>query len=401
MNQAFSVLLVGRDKKELVALERVLHENTDYRVNVSVVTNGHFDPLHGVSTNPDVIITCLSEAWQDELEQLAERPPSTRPPVILITKPSDDMQHMRLAMQAGARDYITRPVDVKSFLEAIRKVADEKSAATGSGPLLTAFVNAKGGSGATLLAANVAHVMAKRGHHKVALVDMDFQFGTLGLYFDIHPSMGIAEALEYTDQLDAIALNAYMVNHESGVQLLASTLNNIVLQREINIDSLNRLLSTMQSAFDHVIVDLPRQVDLPTTTVIERADHIVITTQQGLTHLRDAKRLLGILKDEMGIDKRRIMAVVNRYDTKAVIKLDDVRKMLSDISIETIPNDYKRVTENINLGIPLYKQSHSAPITKAVIQLAARLSDKNMTTAKQGLLSRMMGLNPAFRRIDA
>ena len=401
MNQAFSVLLVGRDKKELVALERVLHENTDYRVNVSVVTNGHFDPLHGVSTNPDVIITCLSEAWQDELEQLAERPPSTRPPVILITKPSDDMQHMRLAMQAGARDYITRPVDVKSFLEAIRKVADEKSAATGSGPLLTAFVNAKGGSGATLLAANVAHVMAKRGHHKVALVDMDFQFGTLGLYFDIHPSMGIAEALEYTDQLDAIALNAYLVNHESGVQLLASTLNNIVLQREINIDSLNRLLSTMQSAFDHVIVDLPRQVDLPTTTVIERADHIVITTQQGLTHLRDAKRLLGILKDEMGIDKRRIMAVVNRYDTKAVIKLDDVRKMLSDISIETIPNDYKRVTENINLGIPLYKQSHSAPITKAVIQLAARLSDKNMTTAKQGLLSRMMGLNPAFRRIDA
>jgi pilus assembly protein CpaE len=401
MNLAFSILLVGRDKQELVALERVLHENTDFRVNVSVVTNGHFDPLQGISVTPDLIVTCLSEAWQDELQQLAERPPSTRPPVIVVTKPGDDVQHMRLAMQAGARDFITRPVKEEALLAALNKVADEKSAASGSGPLLTALVNAKGGSGATLLAANVAHVMAKKGREKVALVDMDFQFGTLGLYFDIHPSMGIAEALEYTDQLDAIALNAYMANHESGVQILASTLNNVVLQREIDIDRLNRLLTTMQSTFDHVVVDLPRQVDLPTTTVLERADHIVITTQQGLTHLRDAKRLLGILKDEMGIDKRRIMAVVNRFDAKATIRLEDVRKMLRDITVETIPNDYKRVTENINLGIPLYKQSHSAPITKAVIQLAARLSNKDMTIEKQGLLSRMMGRNPIIRRIDA
>jgi pilus assembly protein CpaE len=173
------------------------------------------------------------------------------------------------------------------------------------------------------------------------------------------------------------------------------------LQREINIDNLNRLLTTMLSAFNHVIVDLPRQVDLPTTTVLERADQIVIATQQGLTHLRDAKRLIGILKDEMGIDKRHIMAVVNRYDAKAAIELDDVRKMLGEVDIETIPNDFKRVTENINLGIPLYQQSNSAPITRAIIQLAARLSNKDMTTEKQGLLSRIMGRNPVIRRLDA
>jgi pilus assembly protein CpaE len=401
MNLAFSVLLVGRDKKELVALERVLLERGDFRVNVSVVTNGHFDPLHGISVAPDLIVTCLSAAWQEELQQIGARPPSTRPPVIVITDPGDDMQIMRLAMHAGARDLITRPVRIEALVSSLNKVAEEKSAASGSGPLLTAFINAKGGSGATLLAANVAHVMAKKGREKIAVVDMDFQFGTLGLYLDIHPSIGIMEALEYSDQLDAIALNAYMVNHESGVQVLASTLNNVVLQREINIDNLNRLLTTMLSAFNHVIVDLPRQVDLPTTTVLERADQIVIATQQGLTHLRDAKRLIGILKDEMGIDKRHIMAVVNRYDAKAAIELDDVRKMLGEVDIETIPNDFKRVTENINLGIPLYQQSNSAPITRAIIQLAARLSNKDMTTEKQGLLSRIMGRNPVIRRLDA
>jgi len=401
MKLAFSVLLVGRDKQELVALERALNDHGDFRVDVNVVTNGHFDPLHGISTSPDLIVVCLSQAWRDELQQLAERPPATRPPVIVITNPGDEVEHMRLAMHAGARDFITRPVRVETLLDTLNKAVEEKSVAGGDGPLLTAVVNAKGGSGATLLAVNVAHVMAREGHQKVALVDMDFQFGTLGLYLDFQPSMGIMEVLEYTDKLDSIALQAYMGSHESGVQVLASTLNNLVLQREIDIDRLNRLLATMQSTYDHVIVDLPRQIDLPTTTTLERADHIVIVTQQSLTHLRDAKRLYGILKNEMGIDKRRILAVVNRYDEKSTIKLADVRKMLRDITIETIPNDYKRVTDNVNLGIPLYKQSHSAPITKAVMQLAVRLSNKGMVIEKQSLLSRMMGRQPVIRRLDS
>jgi len=401
MNLAFSVLLVGRDKQELLALERALHGHAGFRVSSSVVSNGHFDPLHGISTVPDLIVVCLSEAWQEELQQLAERPAATRPPVIVITNPGDEVQHMRLAMRAGARDYITRPVRVETLIDTLNKAVEEKSAAASGGPLLTAVVNAKGGSGATLLAVNVAHVMARKWRQKVALVDMDFQFGTLGLYLDVQPSMGIMEALDYTDQLDAIALQAYMGSHESGVQVLASTLDNLVLQREIDIDRLNSLLTMMQSAFDHVVVDLPRQIDLPTTTTLERANHIVIVTQQSLTYLRDAKRLYGILKDEMGIDKRRILVVVNRYDPKGTIKLADVSRMISDTAIETIPNDYKRVTDNINLGIPLYKQSHSAPITRAVIQLAARLSNKDMAIVKQSLLSRMMGRRPATRRLDS
>jgi pilus assembly protein CpaE len=401
MNHVFSVLLVGRDKQELVALERALHDHADFRVNVNVVTNGHFDPLHGISTDPDLIVVCLSEAWEDELQQLAERPPATRPPVIVITNPGDEVQHMRLAMHAGARDCITRPVRVETLLDALKKAAEEKSAVAGDEPLLTAVVNAKGGSGATLLAVNLAHVMARKWRHKVALVDMDFQFGTLGLYLDVQPSMGIMEVLEYTDQLDSIALQAYMGSHESGLQILASTLSDLVLQREIDIDRLNRLLTTMQSSYDHVIVDLPRQIDLPTTTTLERADHIVIVTQQSLTHLRDARRLYGILKDEMGIDKRRMLAVVNRYDPKDTVKIADVSRMLPGIAIETIPNDYKRVTDNINLGIPLYKQSRSAPITRAVIQLAARLSNRDMVIEKQGLLSRMIGRRPVTRRLDS
>ena len=401
MKRIFNVLVAGRDKQELVDIERNLHDRTDFTVKISLASNGHFDPLHDTTIPPDLLILCLSEAWEPELQQLSERPSSSRPPVLVVTNSDNESQVMRHAMRAGARDLFTRPAKVDSLIEAIDLIANEKFARVKGEPLLTAVVNAKGGSGATLLAANLAHVFAKEGQQKVALIDMDLQFGTLGLYLDLQPSMGIVEVLEYSHDLDALALKAYMTEHESGVFMLAATQNSVVLPREIDLDKLSGLLNTLQTSFDHVIVDLPRQIDAVTTTILERADNIVITTQQSLTHLRDTIRLRSILKDELGINEKRMIVVVNRYDSNDAITLADINKMLSDGPVSLIPNDYKRVTENINLGIPLYTQSHHSAITKAVIKLATRLSNKDMSADKHGVISRMLGRFNKDRRLDA
>jgi pilus assembly protein CpaE len=401
MNRHFKVLVAGRDKQELGALERILVEKTNFSIDLSLASNGHFDPLHDIHPLPDLLILCLSDAWKEELQELSDRSSSIRPPVIVIANTQDETQAMRLAMRAGARDLFTRPVNTDQIVDAINHVAQEKFTQSSEGPILTAVVNAKGGSGATLLAANLAHVLAKEGRQKVALIDMDLQFGTLGLYLDLHPSMGIVEVLEYSHELDAVALKAYMTEHESGVYMLAATQNSVVLPREIDLDKLTNLINTLQSTFDHIIVDLPRQIDAVTTTILERADNVVITTQQSLTHLRDTIRLKGILKDELGISDKRLMVVVNRYDSNDAITLADISKMLQDCPISLVPNDYKRVTENINLGIPLYKQSRHSAITKAVVKLASKLSNSDITAEKGGVFTRMFGRFQKDRRLDA
>lgn len=401
MDRTFNILVAGRDKQELLDLEGILQERTDFKVKISLAANGHFDPLHDIQALPDLLILCLSEACENELQQLSERPPASRPPVIAITATDNEPQVMRYAMRAGARDFITRPVNLDSLIEAVNLVANEKHTHTTDGSLMTAVVNAKGGSGATFLAANLAHVLAKEGRQKIALIDMDLQFGTLGLYLDLQPTMGIVEVLEYSQDLDAVALKAYMTEHESGVYLLAATQKSVVLPREIDLQKLSDLMNTLQSTFDHVIVDLPRQIDAVTIAVLERADNVVITTQQSLMHLRDTIRLKSILKDELGIKEKRMVVVVNRYDSNDAITLADINKMLSDGSVSLVPNDYKRATENINLGIPLYNQSRNSAITKAVVNLAARLSNRNISTDKNGVFSRMFGRFSKDRRLDA
>jgi pilus assembly protein CpaE len=192
-----------------------------------------------------------------------------------------------------------------------------------------------------------------------------------------------------------------MTEHESGVYILAATQNSVVLQREIDLDKLAKLIDTLQSSFDHIIVDLPRQIDTVTTTILERADNVVIVTQQSLTHLRDTIRLKSILKDELGISDKRLTVVVNRFDSNDAITIADINKMLQDTQISLVPNDYKRVSENINLGIPLYKQSRHSAITKAIVKLASRLSNSDITSEKGGVFTRMFGRFQKDRRLDA
>ncbi|MGD2112678.1 MAG: AAA family ATPase [Gammaproteobacteria bacterium] len=389
MGKKLEILTVGRDRQELAGLGALLSRAPEFHVDSRHVTNGHVDPLHGISTLPDVLLLCLSANWREELQALAEHPPATRPPVVVIA-PSGDPQIMRLAMQAGARDFHTRPVDDRELLSTLQQMEQYSLQNPPNGSGLTVVINAKGGSGASMVAANLAHVMATGSNLNVALVDMDIQFGNLGLYLDLVPELGLLDALEAAEELDRVALQAYMTKHRSGVEVMATTHHQIALPGEIDVDRLNRLLDVLLASYDHVVIDLPRQIDLLTTTVLERAGHVVLCLQQNVTHIQDASRLRNILRDELGVTDQRMVLAVNRYDAKSAVTLADIRNNLEGPALVLIPNDFKRVSENVNLGIPLLEQSRSAPISKAINNLMREICG-NQHIPRQGLLTRVLG----------
>jgi len=389
MGKKLQILTVGRDREELTQLGIALSKAPGLQVDSRHVTNGHVDPLYAVSTLPDVLLLCLSANWREELQALAERPPAARPPVVVIA-PSGDPQIMRLSMQAGARGFYTRPVDVKDLLSTLQQMEEYSAMNQADKTGLTVVINAKGGSGASLIAANLAHAMSIDAGLRVALVDMDIQFGSLGMYLDLVPERGLLEALEVAEELDKVALQAYMMKHRSGVEVLGATHNQIALPGEINVNHLNGLLDTLLGAYDHVVIDLPRQIDLLTTTVLERASHVVLCMQQSLTHIQDAGRLRNILRDELGVADQRMILAVNRYDAKSAVTLGDIGNNLAGPVQVVIPNDFKRVSENVNLGIPLYEQARSAPISKAINKLMQEVCG-HQPLPKQGLLTRVLG----------
>lgn len=365
------VLITGRSREDVESAHRMIAENPACESEVKIIVNGHSNPLYGVNRNPDLLLLCDLHG-RGELEALTGVPAEDRPPVVVFGT-GDDPAAMRMALKAGARDYLTLPLQKDEIDSIIRQIADELDAqSVKQAGDLHVFVNGKGGSGATFLATNVAHGLAS-SKQKVTLVDLDLQFAGLCRYLDLSPSRDLLDALNALDDMDEIAAEAFTVRHESGLRLLSSSCEKLHMHSDLPVERCVALLNAYKSFNDFVIVDLPRHVDLLTASVLESADRISVVTQQSFPHLHDTARLLQILRDELHIGNERITVIVNRYSTDSPIMLKDIENALRAEDIVKIPNHYKLTAESVNTGIPLAEVARKAPVAKGLKELYQRI----------------------------
>lgn len=381
------VLIVGHSRAIIESFQQVLREQTDVKSAIRVLTNGHVDPLHGVQDLPDVLVLQMSHNWEDELEALNARPPAARPAVLAVG-PSDDPKLLRRAMRTGVRDFLTVPVDPAEVVAVLEKIRDEKRSVQVSAPQrLTAVLNAKGGSGATLVASNLSHVMVEELKLRVALVDLDLQLGNSALCLNLNPKIGIREALAAAQDIDSVALRAYMTRHKSGLDVLAVPSQAFIEPMAVSDEQLDQVLTVIGQNYDHTVVDVPRSIDPVTLSVLARADRILLVMQQHLSHLHDAKRLVNTLRSYHDDLEGRLTVVINRFQKAGSIGVRDIEHALAVDFHVKIPNDYKRVCQAEDLGVPLYTHAPSALVSKALRNLARNLS--GISPAKRGLFNRM------------
>ena len=116
----------------------------------------------GLPSMPGLIVLAISDAWQEELSELADIPLHKRPPVLILGSSDHQIEAMRMAMRVGAKDFLNTPVDEQELLSAIKRIDNERAQlGTQQLPEITVVMNAKGGSGSTILASNIATIMAK------------------------------------------------------------------------------------------------------------------------------------------------------------------------------------------------------------------------------------------------
>lgn len=381
------VLIVGHSRATIESFQQVLREQTDAKSAIRLLTNGHVDPLHGVRDLPDVLVLQVSHNWEDELEALNARPPAARPAVLAVG-PSDDPKLLRRAMRTGVRDFLTVPVDPAEVVAVLEKIQEEKRSVQASAPQrLTAVLNAKGGSGATLVASNLSHVMVEELKLRVALVDLDIQLGNSALCLNLNPKIGIREALAAAQDIDSVALRAYMTRHKSGLDVLAVPSQAFIEPMAVSDEQLDQVLTVIGQNYDHTVVDVPRSIDPVTLSVLARADRILLVLQQHLSHLHDAKRLVNTLRSYHDDLEGRLTVVINRFQKAGSIGVRDIEHALAVDFHVKIPNDYKRVCQAEDLGVPLYTHAPSALVSRALRNLARNLS--GISPAKRGLFNRM------------
>jgi pilus assembly protein CpaE len=382
------VIIAGRSKSTVARLEDCLKRHPEFQVTPRVMSNGHADPLHGVQELPDLLLLHYGPG-HSELQFLVDQGTRDQLPLI-VCGPEDDPEAMRLAMRASARDYLPENASELDLVASLSRIREEmiRSAAPGKGKLIV-VTNGKGGSGASFLATNLAHSLVVDGGHRVTLMDLDLQFGGLCHYLDITAEIGILQALEVAHEMDEVSAKAYSYEHASGLRLMAAPSNGLVLANQALIEQLDSLLEILLTINDYVVIDLPPRLDAVTELCFERADKIVLVTQQSLPHVQASARLLQLLSGELGIDKERVGVVVNRLSKNAAIEPADIQKVLGVTKPITIPNQFKLVSECIDTGVPVAEVSRNAPLTKGIRKLYEAIA-RPESKPEQGLLSRAL-----------
>src|SRR5271154_2967924 len=129
------------------------------------------------------------------------------------------------AMRAGAREYLERPTTTTDLLEAFVRLstAQRKSRREETRGKIFPLVNAKGGSGSTTLAVNLALAL-QAAHGNTALVDIAL-LGHCALHLNLKPLFTVGDAIRNLHRLDSSLLESFMTRHGGGVQLLAGPTN--------------------------------------------------------------------------------------------------------------------------------------------------------------------------------
>jgi len=141
-------------------------------------------------------------------------------PVIALAATKDPDLILQ-AMRAGAREFVV-PSDVGELARVVEQLSRKLSLDAATGQVVSLF-SAKGGLGATTLAANLAGTLALEPDARVVLVDLDLQLGDVLVFLDAASRYTIADVLHNQRRLDRELLSSSLVRHSSGTYLLAQS----------------------------------------------------------------------------------------------------------------------------------------------------------------------------------
>jgi pilus assembly protein CpaE len=299
-------------------------------------------------------------------------------------------------MRAGAKDIFQQPFQAQDIIQDLSVAITDKrlrqKAAKGNRGGVTAFVNAKGGSGATTLAVNTAATLASEYEASVALIDMDVQFGACAMMLDIKPRSTIYEALLQPERIDAVFLQALMTKHRSGIDVLCSPSDVSPIER-ISEEAITRLINAATENYDFVIIDVPRIISPWSVAALRFAEPVMVVAQNTLSTIRDAKILLDRFSHD-GFNMDNIELINNRAMAKSgSIPIDKFKETLRKERMHRIRNDYKTVVSSQDQGRPAREVSAHSNFSKDITALADYLVKAHMGDAqkKTGLFKKLFG----------
>jgi len=332
----------------------------------------YFDDWREFLEQPADVVIVACSAGDDSATQMVDRAVKHRPdrPVVVMTEASPN-GFLRQVFEAGADDVITLPQPPGEVAFTIQKVIARRKGLMMPGKAtapLIAILGPKGGTGKTLVATNLAVALAQRDAN-VVLVDLDLQFGDIGLALGLSPERTMYDLMKAGPPFDHEKIDRHLIRHSSGVKVLIAPTRPDQASA-ISIDYLRDVYAALRTMCDAVIVDTPPGFTPEVIATIDVSGEICMVGMLDSLSLKNTK--LGIeTLDLMGYDNDSVALVLNRADSRVGITPDDVSTIVGRSPDVFIPSD-REIPRSINEGTPIVASRPSSGAAKAFRSLADR-----------------------------
>ncbi|MGX1880952.1 AAA family ATPase [Streptomyces sp. NPDC055287] len=263
------------------------------------------------------------------------------------------------AMDSGARGLVGLPLGYEELAARVQGAASWSTGVrrhlgtgpdvfAGPGGTVVTVTGAKGGTGATVVAVQLA-LAAKASGRTVALVDLDLQSGDVASYLDVQFRRSIVDLAGIADISPRVLQDA-VFSHPTGVSLVLAPAEG-ERGEEVTDRVARQVVSALRNRYDVVVVDCGTQMNSANAAAIEMADQAVLVVTPDVVAVRAAKRMVRMW-DRLQIRKaEETITVVNRHNRNTEIQPPLVERITgTKVARAAIPANFKELQAATDAG---------------------------------------------------
>ena len=377
MSEAIRVYFTG-DCDGFDALRASLAGNAEIAVvGASEQVEAAASPLAGGHLDCVVHATRGAAFPTDDIAEIREQ---TRAPVILVASGGEAAAMLEQALELDVADVLLLPQLTHNVVFAIRKAAHVRrqlQTAVHRGRVITVF-SPKGGTGKTVVATNLATMLAKRDGMRTLLLDLDLQFGDAAIALGITPDKTIYDLVVAPGELDSEKLAGYVVKHRSGLDILAAPLR--PEDAELVIESkVIALLEVARGSYDAIVVDTSPFFHGPMLATLDRTDELLVLCGLDVPTLKNVRLALQTL-EMLSFPASRIRYVMNRTNANVGLSTREVEAGLKVKVGTELPTD-RAVQVSVNRGEAVVLSDPRSDFSKGIAAIAKQVAPPTQAAA--------------------
>lgn len=375
MSQKIKVLIaddVAETRKNIITL-------IDFEDRIEVVgeaANGEEALELTEKIKPNVILMDINMPIMDGLkatEKICER---YRDIVVIIMSVQGEREYLKKAMYCGAKEYLIKPFSLDVLIDTIIKTYEkeqnrkkyildekEKKIPQKISKVITVF-STKGGVGKTTIAVNTAISLAKKNSDRVALIDLDLQFGDIAAMLNIAQTKTIVDLIDEIGHLNKEILSEYMIEYIKGVDILSAPPKPEYAEY-VSPNHIEKILSILKEDYQYIIFDSVSNFDDITLTALDNSDQILFVSTMNLPTIKNVKLGLDIM-ESLHYHNEKVKIILNRTSKHFGVKISDVEEVLNKEVSVCIPEDNKTVIPSVNKGYPFMRSRGEAKISRCI-----------------------------------